>query len=138
MRTNKMLSVEQWAADIVEASITISRVIVPVGWRTESGKGGGEIKEQTRDRAEKLANTRITLSTTLSFLRERANKTSKVFVRILTLSRNFVESAVSESRRTLELTETLFVSKTKIPKVCREGEDSTKDSWLTVLNRWIV
>lgn len=57
---NKTLSVEQWATDIVAASITISRVIVPVGWRTESGKGGGEINEQTRDRAEKLANTRIT------------------------------------------------------------------------------
>lgn len=56
MRTNKTLSVEQWATDIVAASITISRVIVPVGLRTESGKGGGEIKEQTNEREIALRN----------------------------------------------------------------------------------
>lgn len=64
MRTYKRLNVEQWATNIVVASITISRVIVPVEWQTESGKGGGEVKEQTRDRAEKLANTRIIPSRT--------------------------------------------------------------------------
>lgn len=142
MRMNKTLSVEQWAADIVEASITISRVIVPVGWRTESGKGGGEINEQTRDRAEKLANTRNhPLPTTLSFLREQNVEglcpNSEFFV-LGTWWKALCQSL--NPRRTLELTERrCLFPRQRFPKSPPwRRRDSTKDSWLTVPNRWIV
>lgn len=143
---NKMLTVEQWATDIVAASITISRVIVPVGWRTESGKGGGEINEQTRDRAEKLANTRITPSRrrhpSCANARTKRRKSLSEFWLRLETSRK--AQSVNQDGLS-ELTEALFVSETKIPKVYREGEDSTKGPWLPVTesldrlrNNWLL